>query len=71
MKMNPTIETGSGAFNNLYFARGDATKEPGGAQQNEGIGVSSFIAALSSGFMIFILQLVLFLLLRNKLGRIS
>ncbi|CAF3442568.1 unnamed protein product [Fusarium graminearum] len=69
--MNPIIEIGSDALNNHSFARGDATREPGGAQHNEGIGVSSFLAALSSGFMIFMLQLVLFLLLRNKLRRIS
>ncbi|KAK7583017.1 hypothetical protein V3481_012312 [Fusarium oxysporum f. sp. vasinfectum] len=59
-----------GTPNNDHLTRGEGSRQPGGAQVDQGIGVSSFIAALSSGFAIFMLQLLLFLLLRNKLGRI-
>ncbi|KAK2666481.1 Calcium permeable stress-gated cation channel 1, N-terminal transmembrane domain [Fusarium oxysporum f. sp. vasinfectum] len=68
--MSWTTLAETGTPNNDHLTRGEGSRQPGGAQVDQGIGVSSFIAALSSGFAIFMLQLLLFLLLRNKLGRI-
>ncbi|VTO92630.1 unnamed protein product [Fusarium graminearum] len=68
--MDYIARTGKGALKIPYFARDETSRLPGGAQFDEGIGVSSFIAALSSGAVIFMLQLLLFLLLRNKLRHI-
>ncbi|KAH7142373.1 hypothetical protein DER46DRAFT_518156 [Fusarium sp. MPI-SDFR-AT-0072] len=68
--MSWTTLAETGTPNNDHLTRGEGSRQPGGAQVDQGIGVSSFIAALSSGFGIFMLQLLLFLLLRNKLGRI-
>jgi hypothetical protein len=69
-KMSWTTLVETGTLDNHHLTRGEGGRQPGGAQVDQGIGVSSFIAALSSGFAIFMLQLLLFLLLRNKLGRI-
>ncbi|KAI8710387.1 hypothetical protein NCS52_01578400 [Fusarium sp. LHS14.1] len=47
-----------------------AEKRPGSAQKDYGISLFSFLTAIGSGFIIFVIQLVLFLSLRNKLARI-
>lgn len=50
-----------------------ATKESGGdgyAQNSEGISLVAFLTALGTALVIFAVQMLLFLLLRNKLARI-
>ncbi|CVL09030.1 related to PHM7-similarity to A.thaliana hyp1 protein [Fusarium mangiferae] len=68
MKLTAMIEANETIIHD--FKRGQGSKQPGGAQKDQGIGVFSFLAALSSGFTIFTIQLFLFLLLRNRLGRV-
>ncbi|RSL80957.1 hypothetical protein CEP52_017296 [Fusarium oligoseptatum] len=58
------------SFRDSLFARAESSKLPGGAQKDQGIGIVSFLTAVSSGSAIFAFQLLLFLLLRNKLARI-
>jgi hypothetical protein len=58
------------SFRDSRFARAESSKLPGGAQKDQGIGIVSFLTAVSSGSAIFAFQLLLFLLLRNKLARI-
>ncbi|KFA50706.1 hypothetical protein S40293_07836 [Stachybotrys chartarum IBT 40293] len=43
---------------------------PGAGQNDEGIGILSFLSALGVALIIFSVQILLFLLLRNKLARI-
>ena len=42
----------------------------GSAQDDQGIGIVSFLTAFSVALIIFAVQITLFLLLRNKLARI-
>ncbi|KAH7328270.1 hypothetical protein B0I35DRAFT_417041 [Stachybotrys elegans] len=43
---------------------------PGAAQDDEGIGIIGFLSALGVAAIVFAVQIILFLLLRNKLARI-
>ena len=52
------------------LTRAEGSRQPGGAQNDQGIGVVSFLTALGSGSALFILQFLLFLTLRNHLSRI-
>ncbi|KAH7115714.1 putative DUF221 domain protein [Dactylonectria macrodidyma] len=45
-------------------------KQAGSAQRGEGIGVISFLTAVSSASAVFVIQLTIFVILRNKLARI-
>lgn len=45
-------------------------KEPGAAQKAQDISVGSFLAALGSGWVFFLVQVSLFLLLRKRIPRI-
>lgn len=45
-------------------------RSPGGAQDEQGIGIVSFLTALATALVIFTVQASLFMLLRNKLARI-
>ncbi|RSL45832.1 hypothetical protein CEP54_014119 [Fusarium duplospermum] len=56
------------SFRDSLFAKAESSKLPGGAQKDQGIGIVSFLTAVSSGSAIFAFQLLLFLLLRNKLA---
>ncbi|KAL6884028.1 hypothetical protein HDV57DRAFT_493514 [Trichoderma longibrachiatum] len=47
-----------------------ATQEAGDGQKSEGIGIASFLTAILVSVIIFFVQLLLFVLLRNKLARI-
>ncbi|KAH6973343.1 hypothetical protein EDB80DRAFT_595877 [Ilyonectria destructans] len=47
-----------------------ATQQSDRAQRNQGISVVSFLTALSGALAVFAVQVLLFLLLRNKLARI-
>ncbi|KAH8659407.1 hypothetical protein BGZ61DRAFT_370499 [Ilyonectria robusta] len=46
------------------------SKEAGSAQKGQGIGAISFLTAVASASTVFIIQLLLFVLLRNTLARI-
>ncbi|KAL6862705.1 hypothetical protein ACO1O0_002942 [Amphichorda felina] len=50
------------------YARAEST--PGAAQEEQGIGIVSFLAAFVVAVIIFAIQATLFMLLRNKLARI-
>ncbi|KAF4972945.1 hypothetical protein FSARC_614, partial [Fusarium sarcochroum] len=54
----------------IPLSEAKVSKQPGGAQQNAGIGVVSFFSALGSASVFFVIQLVMFLVLRNKLDRV-
>lgn len=43
---------------------------PGAAQDEQGIGIVSFLAAFLVAVIVFAIQATLFMLLRNKLARI-
>lgn len=51
------------------LARRD-TQEAGDGQKSEGIGIVSFLTAILVSVIIFLVQLFLFVLLRNKLARV-
>ncbi|KAL7950211.1 hypothetical protein V8C42DRAFT_309815 [Trichoderma barbatum] len=51
------------------LARRDS-QEAGNGQKSEGIGIVSFLTAILVSFIIFFVQLLLFILLRNKLARV-
>ncbi|KAH8129320.1 hypothetical protein ACSS6W_000850 [Trichoderma asperelloides] len=52
------------------LARRDNTQGAGNGQKSAGIGIVSFLTAILVSVIIFFVQLLLFLLLRNKLARI-
>ena len=54
----------------LLVARAAGDRLPGGAQNDRGIGVVSFLTAVGSGSIIFLIQFLLFLFLRNYLARV-
>ncbi|RSL39663.1 hypothetical protein CEP54_016283, partial [Fusarium duplospermum] len=54
----------------LLVPRAAGDRLPGGAQNDQGIGVVSFLTAVGSGSVIFLIQFLLFLFLRNYLARI-
>ncbi|KAH6869383.1 hypothetical protein B0T10DRAFT_296319 [Thelonectria olida] len=64
--------SGSDAVSSANFASStiSSLKEPGAAQKAQGISVGSFLAALGSGSVIFLVQVSLFLLLRQRVPRI-
>lgn len=47
-----------------------AQSAPGSAQNEQGIGITSFFTAFVVAIIIFVVQATLFMLLRNKLSRI-
>jgi hypothetical protein len=51
------------------LARRD-TQQAGDGQKSEGIGIVSFLTAILVSVIIFFVQLLLFMLLRNKLARV-
>lgn len=52
------------------LARRDNSQGAGNGQKNAGIGIVSFLTAILVSVIIFLVQLLLFMLLRNKLARI-
>lgn len=54
----------------LLVARAAGDRLPGGAQNDRGIGVVSFLTAVGSGSIIFLIQFLLFLFLRKYLVRV-
>ncbi|KAF4990223.1 hypothetical protein FDECE_14464, partial [Fusarium decemcellulare] len=54
----------------LLGPRAADDKLPGGAQNDRGIGIVSFLTAVGSGSIIFLVQFLLFLLLRNYVARV-
>ncbi|KAI8648136.1 hypothetical protein NCS56_01545600 [Fusarium sp. Ph1] len=54
----------------LLVARAASDRLPGGAQNDRGIGVVSFLIAVGSGSIVFFIQFFLFLFLRNYLSRV-
>lgn len=47
-----------------------AESSPGAAQEDQGIGITSFLTAIVASIIIFSVQTGFFVLLRNKLARI-
>jgi hypothetical protein len=51
-------------------SQSDSSQSAGNGQKSQGIGIVSFLTAILVSVIIFFVQLLLFILLRNKLARV-